>query len=409
MKVDKLEDVYKNFDPLVPLPGNSEFYVQRKRNPLNNIRQILLRENPSPLKILFSGHRGSGKSTELNQLMADDEIQKDYFVIHYSVKQVLDTAGLDYIDLLVSIGAQTYLKAQEMGLMDRDSLLNELDKWRSTIEKEVEKGFTTGGEGGISAGLANFFNQLLIKLKIEYTNRIKIRQTLQLRMAEMIDIINLIMNEVKLKSGNDVLVAIDDLDKPDLKIAEEIFYQRKESLTYPECNIIYTVPIALYYSQNFGQVKQNFTKSYVLPNVAITHKDHSPNIDGRNLMKEFVKKRMSPDLIDKDALEHAITISGGLFREMTRLIGSAGDEAISRDDEKIRLDDVKLAESEIRNEFRRMLRAKDYNALKKIHESCDIEDAETCAELMHNLSVLEYQNDGNWCDVHPAIVSLIEE
>ena len=116
MKANKLKDVYKNFDPVVPLSSNSEFYVERKDSPLDEIKEYLLRENQSELKILFSGHRGSGKSTELNQLMADDDIQIRYFITHYSVREVLDLASLDYVDLLFSIGAEIYSKANDLGL-----------------------------------------------------------------------------------------------------------------------------------------------------------------------------------------------------------------------------------------------------------------------------------------------------
>jgi len=307
-------------------------------------------------------------------------------------------------------GRTIFIKASKLYLNMRDSLLEELDRWRNKIVgNEFDKDLVNGSKSNLTANIAKFFNQLLLKLKLEYTNRTKIRQKIEMRSSEIIELTNMIIAEVKLMSNKEVLVVIDDLDKLDLNIAEDIFYRRQITLTQPSCNIIYIMPLALHYSSNFGQINQAFTNSYVLPNIAIKHKDHSPNIEGINLMKEFVAKRMSLDLIDEDALEHAITISGGLFREMVNIINTAADESISRDDEKIRLDDVKGAESEIRNEFRRMLRSKDYDALKKIHESCDIEDAETCSELMHNLSVLEYRNDENWYDVHPAIVPLLEK
>ena len=409
MKANKLKDVYKNFDPVVPLSSNSEFYVERKDSPLDEIKEYLLRENQSELKILFSGHRGSGKSTELNQLMADDDIQIRYFITHYSVREVLDLASLDYVDLLFSIGAEIYSKANDLGLIYDNELLKKLESFCNIIDKETEKGFNIGVEAGISTNHVDSLARILPKLRFEYTNRRKIRKRLQSRMPEMIGIINEIIGEVKSKSGNDILVAIDDLDKPDLKTAEQLFYHRQTSLTQIKCNIIYTIPIALCYSQNYNQVKQAFTDSFILPNVSINHKDHSANESGRRLMEELVEKRMSLDLIDMEALKHAIEMSGGVFRQMVHIINKSAAKAKSRDDNKIRKTDVETAENEIRDEFRRILRVGDYSKLRKIHKDCRIYDSGTCARLMHNLSVLEYKNDGRWCDVHPAVIPLLTE
>lgn len=409
MLAKDLDQVYINFDPTRPLPGISEFYVNRENNPLDEMKRALLRDSFIPPKLLFSGHRGSGKSTELNRLMADQKMQEKYFIVHYSIMEVLDTAGLDYTDLLVSIGAQIFIKANDIKLELKDKLLNELYRWKETIEKEIDKGWVVGGEVGSSAGLSSFLTQVLAKLKLEFTNRQKIRQVVEQRLSELVGIIDLIITEVEIESNKKVLVAIDGLDKPDLKVVHTIFYERQPSLTQPKCSIIYTVPVALYYSQEFGQVKHAFTESYVLPNVSIAkYDDGSPYEEGRKVMRNFVEKRMSLDLIEKDALEYAISISGGVFREMAWIIRTAADKAIARGDEKIQKSDIDKAESRRRNEFRRILRTEDYDLLVNIHRNRKLMGAEKCAHLLHNLSILEYVNDENWCDVHPVIIPLIE-
>ncbi len=207
-----------------------------------------------------------------------------------------------------------------------------------------------------------------------------------------------------------MLVVIEDLDKTDLTTAKNLFYERQSSLTQPRCSIIYTVPIALLYSSEARQVTQAFPGEYVLPSVSITErKTRDPNKEGRAVMEEFVRKRMLLELIETDALEHAITIGGGVFREMARIVRDAADNAIDREASTIEKQDVERAESEIRNEFRRTLELKDYAELKKIYESQELRGSDVCAKLLHNLSILEYQNDDNWCDVHPAAIPLIKD
>jgi len=407
-----LNKVYINFDPLMPLPGDSEFYVERPNNPMNQMKTELLRDSPRPPKFLFSGHRGSGKSTELNRLMVDREVQDRYLIVHYSIKEVLDVAGLEYTDVLFSIGAQVFIKATEDGKLKlRRKLLDELKRWIGDTEIVKEEISKEGAEVETQAGLSAFFIKVLGKLKVEYTSREKIRQTIKLRLSELINVIDLIIAEVELRAGKKVLVAIEDLDKPDLSDARDLFYERQTSLTLPNCRIIYTVPIALLYSPDAGQVRQAFDRTFPLPNVTIAKReDRNPDEEGRAVMREFIAKRMSLDLIEEDALEHAIVVSGGVFREMARIIRTAADNAIARGEEKIQKRDVQRVESEIRNEFRRMLEAEDYDALKEIYQKRDLTviGSKICAKLLHNLSILEYQDDENWCDVHPAIIPLIE-
>ena len=140
-----LDQAYINFDPTRPLPSVSEFYVRRKRNPLDSMKRALLRDNLLSPKFLFSGHRGSWKSSELNRLMAYPEMQEKYFIVHYSVKKVLDPAGLEYTDLLLSIGAQIFLKATEDSKLKlKQGLLDELERWMGAIE--IKRALRTEGE-----------------------------------------------------------------------------------------------------------------------------------------------------------------------------------------------------------------------------------------------------------------------
>jgi pantothenate kinase-related protein Tda10 len=66
-----LKEIYNAFDP-APLPANSKLYVDCKAVrggsdvTIELGRTILLSKNPTCQ--LFTGHRGSGKSTELSRL-----------------------------------------------------------------------------------------------------------------------------------------------------------------------------------------------------------------------------------------------------------------------------------------------------------------------------------------------------
>ncbi len=82
---DNLDLAWSNFDPFYPLPADSPFHVEREGKPLNKLIRALLREHRQPPKYFFSGHRGCGKSTELNRLAADDEINKKFVTIRPNI------------------------------------------------------------------------------------------------------------------------------------------------------------------------------------------------------------------------------------------------------------------------------------------------------------------------------------
>ena len=98
MKAKVLSDVYDIFDPQEALIGDKlrEYYVERE-SPVKSLADILTSENP--LKYLFVGSRGNGKSTELNRL--SELVADKLFVVSFSIKDKLNLFDVDYADILL--------------------------------------------------------------------------------------------------------------------------------------------------------------------------------------------------------------------------------------------------------------------------------------------------------------------
>lgn len=421
-----LNQMFLVFDPMEPLTGFQlkDYYIDREKNPTNRLKNFLLSDPMKNDKILFAGHRGCGKSTELNKLSEDIDLNRDLFIVHYSVEKVLDPLDIDYIDILFSLEAMIYQSARTRNIRLKDDLLKYiLEFW---IGRTSEVGFIEREpKRPTEETLDSFYKELVGsqgKLRIEPSTREFIRKNIAQRISNIIEHINLLSTAIRLESKKrNILAIIDGLDKPDLRLAQEVFYHRATSITQPSCKIIYTIPIALLYQSEFRSIERNFHHKFILPNIKIYDKTGGLYKDGYEKLKSLVNKRISPELIEEESLEVLISKSGGVLREITLLVRIACNIAKSQGRVKIDLESSKQAISEIRNDYRKSLRKEHYQELIKLHQTKDIreihtklpkeEDIESLVllELLHNLSVLEYSNDEDWWDIHPIVLDLIKE
>lgn len=413
MQTKDLNKVYSLFNPMKPLTGHQlkDYYIDREKNPIQSLKDCLLRELEEYDKILFTGHRGCGKSTELNRLREDEDLNKNYFIVHYSAEDVLDILDLNYIDLLFSIESMIYQYARAEGIEFDNDLLSSLSKFWIPKASEI-KGFIEREEERKPQEILDKFYRELVsekgRLKLEPFTRGYLREKMSPMVVEIIGHINSFSTIIRKETKKNILVIIDGLDKPDLKIAYELFYNRATSITQPSCKIIYTIPIALLYQAEFRGIERNFHSKFILPNVKIQHRNGSLYEKGYETLRYVVLKRISNDLIEDNALNLLISKSGGVIRELTLLMRTACDIAIVNGKDKIDLVSSQQAVNAIKNDYHRVLRKEHYQELIKIHNTKDICEL-VFPELLHNLSILEYSNDENWWNVHPIVLELIEE
>ncbi len=197
---DNLDFAWSNFDPFFTLPANCPFHVEREGKPLDRLKRALMREHRQPHKYFFSGHRGCGKSTELNRLAVDAKINNKFLIIKYSVKDVCDVNNLNYVDVLFSIGAQLYIQYIDAGKKLRPELINELDAWRNSIVEQVKE-YTVSAEASVEGGIKAFFISFLAKIRSGDTTKKTIREKIEPRLSELIDKINIIIADIEGKEN----------------------------------------------------------------------------------------------------------------------------------------------------------------------------------------------------------------
>ena len=414
IRAEDFDRAWLNFEldlPLEPGVGGkpNPFYIQRPGDPIGELNDSLLAPFYRAPKFFFSGHRGCGKSTELLHLMGNPKIRKNYWPVNFSIRDEADIIDLDFRDILLAIGGRMFREYRRQGGTLPARLMKDLDGWRGRVEEEittVKSGRVADTE--IAAGLDAFFANASMKIKLEPGTRSIIRQVIDRDVTGLIDLINAISAAVKMKEGRLPLILIDDLDKPNLQEAKAIFQERREIMMQPNCAIVYTVSSALFYSKDFDSIRD---RALFLPNVKL-HTHNNPDQyarEGYETMQRFVSLRMDPKLINNQALIEAITYSGGVFREMARIMRTAIGRARRRNALQVETVDIEWAATEIRNEYRRILDKEDIEILKKIHKKNELEYDDRIRPLLQLLALLEYRNGENWCDIHPVLRKLVYE
>ena len=409
IRAKDLDRAWLNFEanlPLDPLPDGrpNPFYVDRPGNPTARLEDGLVGPFRLPPKYFFSGHRGCGKSTELKRIAVSTAILGKYYPFHFTIREAADINNLDFKDVLLAVGGQMYRDYKARGGKLPDQLEKELDGWRGKVMEEVVQQDRLAGfevEGGLDA----FFAKTALKMKLEPATRTVLRQVIERDVTGLVKVINDIATAIWAREKRAPLVLIDDLDKPDIKLAREIFYGHRETMLQPNCAIVYTVASSLFYSTEFAAVRDH---SVFLPNIKLhAQSKKQKDKEGYETMREFVRRRLDSALIAPKALDEAVRIGGGVFSEMARVIRSAVQRA--RKSGHIEMEHVRGAEAEIRGEYRRILTAEQRALLKRICESNCLDEPDKIAPLLQILAVLEYANGEPWCDIHPALVTLVEE
>ncbi|MBN1302785.1 MAG: hypothetical protein JXA13_00010 [Anaerolineales bacterium] len=403
-----------NFELDLPLkPGkdgsSNPFYVNRPGNPIVELVDALLAPFYRPPKFFFSGHRGCGKSTELLHVLSNPSIQKKFWPINFSIREEADIIDLDFRDILLAVGGRMFREYRKIGGELPDQLIKELNSWSGRIEKEIQTVLSGPvREYEIGANIDAFFANAGVKMKLEPATRVELRQVIEKDITGLISVINNIAAAIYIKEMRIPLILIDDLDKPELEKARAIFHDRREIMMQPNCAIVYTVSSALFYSKEFDAIRD---QAIFLPNINLKmpHASDEGNEEGLDTLRRFVHQRMDPGLIDSQALENAIEYSGGVFREMARVMRTAIGRARRRNATQIEISDVEWAATEIRNEYRRILDKNDLQFLRKINEHHRLEYNDRLRPLLQLLAILEYRNGDNWCDVHPVLRKIIDE
>jgi DNA polymerase III delta prime subunit len=413
-------DVFRTCNPNKPLVPDDPRYVDltESRGPkqlaASVTRRIQRSAQDAKVKLLFTGHRGSGKTTELLRLQKELE-DKNFFTVYMDVEDLLDTSSLSYLDVLVSLVHQVQEQCSTQKVSLSKELLENISSWfnEHIVEETHSTDYGASVQGGAKGRLkipwfGEIFSKITTEIKSGSTRRTIIRKKLGQELSIFIQHLNHLLanarEALQAKGFQDLVLIVDGMEKMHYELNPEgisshteLFIRHAEQLRSPECHIIYTVPISLAYNQSLGT---DFDNLYVLPMVRLNPK-------GIATLKEVIAQRVDIQAVFSapNLLQQLIRTSGGVVRDLMRLMQMASDT----DEEQITKKEVSYAINALRKEYDRLIRSSDIAYFRTIKENKRIQGGDEEAGRVLNLRlVLEYedQNGDRSAALHPAVAGI---
>ncbi|HNS04102.1 MAG TPA: hypothetical protein PKM78_17160 [Anaerolineae bacterium] len=414
MKAIDLKQVVVYFDPKEALRGQHlrSWFVERAGTPRARLR-IALEAQREPQKILFVGHRGTGKSTELNRLA--EEIQGSFHTIGFDALTVTGRSTMRYEDLMLALSTQITRHCIDQNLIGRPATDPLREGWQSLADwwREKVAGFSLGkpGEVNTMASLSTLLGEIEVGVSQSAFTREQLNAFVDREMPELIRRLNWVIGEAeKHLNPKRLLLVVEGLDKVDLDAARHIFRDHAPTILAPHAAMIYTFPLALRYSDDYQTVLSAFNDDKFLSNLSLRHVNSDDDPEGRRALRQIVLSRMESNLVAEDALEQMVMASGGIAVQLVKLVNSAAIYALERSAHatSIELADVRNAIKDLRRELAANLTLTEWRLLKRRHIDRLLSNEAEIQQLLYKGALIEYSNDVQWCDVHPALWGLLD-
>ena len=423
--------VYNVFNPFQPVPPEKleAWFVERPDSPLSVILTHF-RPDHLPERLILVGHPSSGKSSELARLAADlAQARFGYFVINLDLSRNLNIERVNQVEVLFLMGVAAYKLAEEAKLEPDHKRFDALVKALETLVKthtenetfeinmnSLLRGLVCFGAGALAGpvGAAAAIGAMEVFRDFNFisgtdTNVVR-KVEVEPKISEMLGHVNGILDDVRSKAGKPLALRIDGLDRVRDEAVTEMLFVHNRFLAEVGGRVLYAAPVYVYYQPEFAPVRQAF-QTVPFPNVRLRQRDHPQAGDeaGYAAMRQVVNRRLGSvgylpnNTIAREALDRLIAASGGVMRDLIRLVRDACVRAEIAGQTKIDSETAHTVVAALRREFEAQLTPKYQHVLDEVRKSKRRTEDPECDLLLKGNFILSYSNDNIWYDVHSIL------
>lgn len=358
---------------------------------------------------LLSGYRGAGKTTELMRLRRQLDPER-YVPVYWDVE--------DYFNTELPIDEGTFLVGLAAGFVDnckdadlpQDKLRERIWDLLGRIDVDVDVNLKpTAGPVALD---------LRVALRDDESFRAKVKKALASNRAVFRREIHKFFEDVvAAMPGERISVFIvDSIDhyrgRADTfdqvrESVESLFSVYADELALPGMHVVYTVPIYANPPAWRGQI-------WPVLNVKVREKDGSDCTEGIELLRKVLARRApeeDPERLLDDQIDRVIRASGGLFRDLFRLVAGL---LLKEGDLPVDKAEIESVERKERSTLAVGLSEEHWEILSDVQRTKQLrvprERSALAWELQARGAVMCYRNGTvDWYGVHPLLAPLVAD
>lgn len=406
--------LYQLVDPAKPLPANAEgdrLYVDWARelgdDVMSRLERGLVSSGDLPAARLLTGHRGSGKTTELNRLRARLEsgpLGGRYFVSVLQADDLLDLRGVRGQSVLFAMVRQLVTDLDGAGVgVARSAFDRALGALKGLLQA-----FTIDWSLPFGLGIS-------LALKDVVSERDELQRALERAVPSLVDTVNrdvLVPARAELaakRGARDIVLVVDQLDRipADAEVDGRdlqrlLFVDDGRFLRGLHCKVLLTTPIELCESRARNALAADFGEIYDLPSIPVRHRNDEPNEAGLAKVADILERRFAgaglatADVFDDPAWCTRLCLaSGGYVRALFMLLRSA----LERNRMEVPLPGAVLERAlfAAADDADRSLRERELDVLRAVHATKDkprdAEAEEVFYALVRDRYVFSYDDE----------------
>ncbi len=282
------------------------------------------------------------------------------------------------------------------------------------------------GKDGLTASFSTVIGDISTTVKKNRDLQDRLRAYLEPKTDGVLTVLNQglfapTVQKLKELGKQGLVVIVDNLDrllkieKPSGRfLPQYIFADRGTDLTRLQCHLIYTMPLALRYSDDNGLIKERFkVLPAVLPMVPVKSRDGQVHQEGIELLRKMVLVRVPNSQAEKESeiiqqvfdspemLDYLCSMSGGHVRNLLIILRSwinkAGKLPLSRE----KLEEVLVNQ---RSDMMAGIINNEWELIRRVQQEKKLAGDDDYDKLIHNRFVFEYRDrQGSWYDINPVL------